>query len=311
VADGRSWSYAEVCADANRLAHALRRMGVGPGTPVALRMSNCAEYVVADQAILRLGAAKVPLNDMLSAGEATYILRDSGAVVALATPSQLKPALEVLGEDGPLHTVVLVDDEGERPAAIQPWVEVLRGMPDTVPEADIRPEDVALIMYTGGTTGRPEGVVHTQRGLADNLLAHVAEMGIAEDQRLLLTSPLPHGAGLLLQAALLTGAMSYVERGFDLDVVLDRIRRDQVTYLFMVPTMIYGLLDRVDGETVETCSLRTILYGAAPITREHLEPGLARFAPCSCSSPASPRRSTSSPACAGRTTGPLPRTHTG
>lgn len=81
---GRSHSYADVVSAANQLAHRLAEAGVGPGTVVALLMSNCPEYVIADQAIARCGAVKVPLSDMLSASEIDYILADSGASPHLA-----------------------------------------------------------------------------------------------------------------------------------------------------------------------------------------------------------------------------------
>ncbi|WP_235609020.1 AMP-binding protein, partial [Frankia casuarinae] len=81
---GRTYGYGEIVAAANQLAHRLRAAGVGPGVSVALMMSNRPEYIVADQAILRCGAVKVALNDMLSASEIDYILRDSEARVVLA-----------------------------------------------------------------------------------------------------------------------------------------------------------------------------------------------------------------------------------
>ncbi|MCO1658547.1 AMP-binding protein [Pseudonocardia humida] len=275
VAGGRTWSYAELVRDANRLAHVLVAAGVGPGTPVAIMMSNRAEYLVADQAVLRVGAAKVPVNDMLSTSEIGYALRDSGAVVALADEGLVDAALAA---GSPALSTVIVT--GDPVPGTGSWDEVLAGAPDTgPPDVAVSGSDVGLIAYTGGTTGRQKGVVHTQRGLAVNILAHVIEMGLLDDERLLLTSPLPHSAGYLTQAGLLKGALHFVERRFDPDLVLDRIERDRATFLFMVPTMIYRVLDRAEGREVDLSSLRTILYGAAPITLERLEQGLRRFGP--------------------------------
>ncbi|OZM78029.1 class I adenylate-forming enzyme family protein [Pseudonocardia sp. MH-G8] len=272
----RTWSYRELARDANRLAHALVAAGVGPGTPVALMMSNRAEYVIADQAVLRCGAAKVPINDMLSPSEIAYILCDSGAVVALADEGMAPAALAA---DAPaLHTVVLVGD-GDVPGTTA-WLDVFAGTDaDAPPDVAVAGGDVGMIAYTGGTTGRQKGVVHTQRGLAVNILAHAVEMALGDDERLLLTSPLPHSAGFVLQAGLLKGALHLLERRFDPEAVLQRIACDRATFLFMVPTMIYRLLDRAEGRQLDLSSLRTILYGAAPITRERLEQGLHRLGP--------------------------------
>jgi fatty-acyl-CoA synthase/long-chain acyl-CoA synthetase len=263
---GRVTSYADLVADANRLAHALVAAGVTAGAPVAIMMSNRAEWVVADQAIIRAGAAKVPVNDMLSAPEIDYLLRDSGAVVALADEG-LADAAYAAG----VPTVIVVGLEWDAALADAP-----AGGP---PEVTVGESDVGLIMYTGGTTGRQKGVVHTQRSLAVNLLAHVIEMGLLDDERLLLTSPLPHSAGFLAQAGLLKGALALIDARFDADRVLDRIERDRATLLFMVPTMIYRMLDAAEPRAVDLSSLRTILYGAAPITLERLEQGLRRLGP--------------------------------
>lgn len=279
VADGRTWTYAELDETSNRLAHRLREHGVGPSTPVALMMSNGAEYVVADLAVLKLGAAKVPLNDMLSPDEATYILRNSGAVVALATASQLDVAVTHLGAGEALRAVIaLAEDPVEKPG-VTTWADALAGVPGTPPDVAISPDDVGLMMYTGGTTGRPKGVVHRQDRLALNQLAHRIETEIRADDRLLLSSPLPHSAGLLLQTALAAGAITHVERRFDPRAVLEAVQRDGVSYLFLVPTMIYRLLDAAAELGGDYTALRTILYGAAPISPERLAEGLQRFGP--------------------------------
>ncbi|MDY7103924.1 MAG: AMP-binding protein [Actinomycetota bacterium] len=283
ISGDNTLTYADLAAAADRLAGALAALGVGPGTPVALLLSNGAPYVVADLAIIRLGAAKVPLNDMLSATEIGHILRDSGAVVALSGPRMLAAGLAA---DAPeLRTIVTLEPpagaaDDERLVA---WDDLLADAPAHVAPGDVSPADVGLIMYTGGTTGMPKGVVHTQQNLVLNLLSHIIEMGLADDERLLLMSPLPHSAGFLLQAGLVRGAVNFVEPAFDPDLVLDRIERDRVTYTFMVPTMIYRVLDRaVDRSAaapLDLSALRTILYGAAPITQERLTQGLELLGP--------------------------------
>ena len=280
AADGTR-TYRRLVADADRLARFLVGHGVGPGVPVALMLSNGAEYVVADQAVLRCGAVKVPLNDLLADAESRYILADSGAVVAIATESQLPTALAALADGAtPLRLVVAVDGAGPGTTS---WADALAAGPATPPDVDVGPDDPGLILYTGGTTGRPKGVVHSQRRLVLNLFSHVLEMGLGDDERMLLTSPLPHAAGFLLQAGLLKGAHAHVVRGFDADRVLRDIERERITFLFAVPTMIYRLLDRAavprDGAPRDLTSLRTLLYGAAPITRDRLVQGLDLLGP--------------------------------
>ena len=271
---------------ANGLAAFLRDNGITPGVPVALMMSNGIEYVVADQAILRCGGAKVPLNDMLSSRDVKYILQDCEALVAIATPSQLDNALAALADPVlPLRTVVVVGQETAHSSVggVVKWADAVGSGACIPPEVAITPTDVGAVIYTGGTTGMPKGVVHTQGGLALNLLSHVMEIGFGDDETLLITSPLPHSSGFHLQAAMLKGAHSFVESGFAPEVVLQRIEVDRATFVFAVPTMIYRLLDHVSelasDRAVDFSSLRTILYGAAPITPGRLTQGLETFGP--------------------------------
>lgn len=278
-------SYRELVHQANSLAHFLVERGVSPGTPVALLLSNSAEYVIADQAVLRCGGAKVPLNDMLSGRDVRYILRDSRAVVAIATPTQLPHALAALTDpDSMIRTVVTVGSASDDSiAGTARWSDAVGDGIATPPNLPIDSEDVAMIIYTGGTTGDPKGVVHRQGGLAINVLAHVIEIGFGDDERLVITSPLPHSSGFHLQAGLLKGAHAFIENGFTPDRVLERIEKDQATFFFAVPTMIYRLLDHINEvsvhRAVDFSSLRTILYGAAPITPDRLTQGLNTFGP--------------------------------
>ena len=136
-----------------------------------------------------------------------------------------------------------------------------------------------MILYTGGTTGRQKGVVHTQRTLAACEIAHLVELGLQDDERMLIISPLPHATGFLAQAGMLKGATLYIEPGFDAGTVLERIAGDRITFVFMVPTMIYRVLDRAAGRGLDFSSLRTLLYGAAPMAVEKLARGLELFGP--------------------------------
>lgn len=269
IANGKEWTFSELAAPARSLAGYLADCGISPGDPVALILRNSAEYAIADLAIALLGAAKVPLNLMLSTEEQAYILVDSGARVCVVESARLDSVAAARELGANLRTITWG-------GATDSWNEALQHN-QLVAEPDVPADALALVMYTGGTTGRPKGVLHTQAGLAANLLSHLLEMEILAEDVLLLTSPLPHTAGFLLQAALTKGASVVVEDGFDVDVVLRRIAADRVTYLFLVPTMIYRLLDAVDAFEGDTSSVRVILYGAAPISVERLEQGLRTF----------------------------------
>ena len=279
VFDGAEYTYAELSERANRLGNALVSLGVRPGDPVGLLLPNGVDYVVADQAIVRIGAAKVPLNDMSSAKDIAYCLADSRAEVVISEADMLAAACD--SGSPHLRLVIACDDAApsDSPVRVLSLAEAVAGAADTLPTAAASEQDVALIMYTGGTTGRSKGVVHRQFGLAQNLLSHLIETSLQADDRALLMTPLPHSAGFLMQTAFLAGATVLLEQKFDPELALRRISEDGVSFTFMVPTMIYRVLDAAAGRELDLSSLRTVLYGAAPITRDRLEQGLEVLGP--------------------------------
>ncbi len=277
--NGSTLSYRALLGQACRAAHGLIGAGIATGDRVALVMSNCLEYAVADQAIIQCGAAKVPLNDMLGEKEIRYILKDSNTRVAVVGPNFFDIISRNRAEWPELDLVVGLADAEDCPEGVLPWADFLARGSETPPDVIVQPDDLALIAYTGGTTGLPKGVLHTQRSVAVDMFSHCMEIGLQDDERLLLSSPLPHSAGFLMLAGLLKGATHFIERGFDPETVVRRIERDRVTLVFMVPTMIYRVLDWIGEDHYDLSSLRTVLYGAAPITVERLRQGLERIGP--------------------------------
>ena len=267
-AGGRSWTFGDVDRWSAAVADQLRAHGVAAGDAVALYLGNCAEFVVADVAVARLGAVKVPVNPLLPAATVEHILRTSRARLLVLGSS-------LAGAWAATDLPVLVVDDGGGPMHGEP----LAG-PADVPApspAEIGPDARAAIYFTSGTTGLPKGVVHTQASAVAVQYAQILEAEIVTGDRLLLTTPLAHAAGLFAQSALIRGATSVIETGFDAGRVLDAIRSRGITWTFLVPTMIYRLLDAVDGP--ETFGLRTVVYGAAPITPSRLARALEVFGP--------------------------------
>ena len=274
---GGKLTYAELWALAVRAAHALEARGIRSGDRVALLLPNDLEYVIADVAIALAGATKVPLNAMLSSREIGYMLQHSAArvlivhdVLAVRVPADARTRLLVVRVPG------AAQNETDGIA----WRAFLDHAPELPASRDIDPRVPALIMYTGGTTGSPKGVVHTQGALATNLLVHVIAGEIQDGERMLLATPLPHSAGFHLQACLLQGGTTVLHETFDPEAVIAAVREQAISWTFMVPTMIYRLLDalRARGET-RLDGLRTLVYGAAPITRRRLEQALEVFGP--------------------------------
>ncbi|MCC5857127.1 MAG: AMP-binding protein [Ectothiorhodospiraceae bacterium] len=279
VFQGKHLTYSELFRQSCIAAHALVNKRVTANTRVALMMSNCLEYAIADQAIIQAGATKVPLNDMLGAKEINYIIKDSQARVVFVGKNFFDVVQTHRNEWPDLETIVGIARKDECPDGFLSWEEFVSGENMEPPDVQVCDEDLGLIAYTGGTTGMPKGVMHSQKSMALNMFSHLMELGYLDDERVLLASPLPHAAGYMLLAGLLKGATHFVESGFDPDTVISRVQEERITATLLVPTMIYRLLDRISETKAELHSLRTVLYGAAPITEERLRQGLELLGP--------------------------------
>src|SRR5277367_366724 len=156
----RSWTYREVEQAANRLAHLLAREGVGPGQRVALLLPRTAEAIVAMLAVLKTGAAYVPIDPVVPAARSEFVLTDAAPIAAITT-AELRPRL-----DG--HDLLIID-------VADPAI-------DTQPSAALpapAPDDIAYLIYTSGTTGTPKGVAIPHRNVTRMLETLDADLAFA------------------------------------------------------------------------------------------------------------------------------------
>jgi len=272
---GTEYTYSELDERSNAVANALVERGISPGDRVALMMSNCLGYVIADLALLKAGAVKLPLNDMLTEDDFEYMLSDSGAETVIAGSTFTDTLASLVDTVDTVKHGFVTDSENEQFESL----DELEAEGDTSepPSVSISPEDPVGHFYTGGTTGDPKGVIHSQDNFLQNMYAHITELDMTGNDTLLLMTPLPHSGGLFLWAAMILGAESVIRPGFDPEQALRDIEDHEVTWSFLVPTMIYTLLDHPALEETDTSSLTTLVYGAAPMTPARLRDGLEEF----------------------------------
>lgn len=227
-------------------AQVLRDHGVTAGDRVAFAASNRSEVVVVLAAALHLGAVFVPLNTRLSPRELAFIVDDAGASVLVADGAMATHLAPVRDELGVAHALRLPggDDEGGgTPAGWTDYVAVAPAEPPPLgAPADTDPSDVAVLMYTSGTTGSPKGAMITH----DNVVATVHNlmllipMGPASG--MLAMAPLFHvGAMALVLGTLATGGRVVVLRAFDPSAVFDALEAQPVTFTFGVPAMFQAM----------------------------------------------------------------------
>lgn len=270
-----SITYADLDAWSLAIANQLAENGVSVGNPVGLYLRNGFEFIATDLAIARLGAVKVPINYMLPRPTVRYILESTSAKVVVFSAELGDPT------DGLAVGRLVVG------AATADGVPTLvgRNAPGRPLERDRKPDgsSAAAIYFTGGTTGKPKGVVHSQRSTVSLHYAQMLEGEISETDRLLLMTPLAHAAGLFTQSALIRGASIVLTDGFDAGETVRLLERHSITWTFLVPTMIYRVLDVLAARSSDArgaaTTLRTIAYGAAPISPARLDQALKVFGP--------------------------------
>ncbi len=253
---------------ANRLAHALTRLGVSEGDRVMVMLPNCPEVLQAYAAILKAGAVVVPVVFLLSPAEVRHILADAEAKVVITSEALVA---KVEGWPG---TIVMVGGDGTGPS----YEALIAAESDRFATRARHDDDLAVILYTAGTTGRPKGVALSHGNLAANARASASISELDRTQWTLTVLPLSHSYGLtVMNAGNLLGTRTVLLRWFNPELVLDTIQRYRVQGMAGVPTMYVYLLNYPDGDRFDTSSVRAWGCGAAPLPTEIVEPFERRF----------------------------------
>ncbi|WP_028659865.1 acyl-CoA synthetase [Nocardioides insulae] len=267
VQDDHTLTYAELETLVGSAAAGLRDRGIGRGDRVAFLGLNSIELIVTLYATARLGAVFLPLNTRLAAPELAWILGDSEpAVLIHAEEFDETVALPEIAATGvPLHRV---STEGGRGlgALLVPDAE-------PVPACTVGLDDLFMIQYTSGTSGRPKGVQLTHGNITWNAYNLLVDVDLRSDEVALVTAPLFHTAALnqILLPTLLKGGTSLIAAKFDPGEALRTIEREGVTLLFGVASMYLALAQHPDWETADLSTLRSALSGGAPIPVTLLE----------------------------------------
>jgi long-chain acyl-CoA synthetase len=251
-------SYAEFDAAAARVATLLERAGIEPGDRVGLMLPNTPAFAVAFYGIMYRGAVAVPMNPLLKAREVAFYLSNSGAKALFGSPAFADEATAGAAEVG--AQCWLVDDAG--------LTKLIADLPEHAP-VERGDDDVAVILHTSGTTGKPKGAMLTHGNLSQNCEVSVRTLvETGPDDVVMGCLPLFHVFGLTcgLNGSVLAGAMMTLIPRFDPRKALEVIERDHVTVFEGVPTMYSALLTVADQAAPgATESLRICVSGGAAL----------------------------------------------
>jgi amino acid adenylation domain-containing protein len=247
-------SYAELNAQANRLAHFLRKRGVGPGDFVGICLDRGVEMVAAIYGVLKSGAAYVPLDTEYPADRLAYMLEDSGVRVLFTDGAQA-------------GCLALPDAEVEIVAVDDP--EAFASMPADNPDLPVSEDQLIYMIYTSGSTGKPKGSLVYHRGFVNLVRWYADEFGFDADTRVLhMTSPAFDLTQKNVFSPLITGGRLCLldQRFYDASVIVDHIERHGATVVNCTPSAFTRLFNFATDELYDRLrSLRFVVLGGEPI----------------------------------------------
>lgn len=264
-------TFAEFDTRVNKLANALASRGIGHGDKVAVLMYNCFELLESYFACLKLGAAAVPVNFRLTAPEVAYILGNSHAKAVL-TDAELTPV--AVAAVATVPAVGFVATTGEIIEGSESYELLLASGDGKAPEVEVVESDLAFVMYTSGTTGRPKGAMLTHQNLMSNTVNWVMEIEARSADIWLSGLPLFHIGGLNgVLPFLYLGATSVITPSTNFDPLesLRLLERHKVTICYFVPTQWQQICSLPELGSVDTTVLRRALWGASQSPPSTLE----------------------------------------
>jgi long-chain acyl-CoA synthetase len=282
LTDGaRRVTYAEVERDANRFANYLVSRGLQPGAKISTICNNSVDFVKALFGIHRAGLVWVPINTMLGPSDMDYILDHAGVQFALIDDNlygqpERRAALEKRGID-----LIAVDLTGKAAeAGLASFAQLIEGQSEIEPEVAFEDRDLAMIIYTSGTTSRPKGAMHCHLAVVMAVMSNCIELQLSRDDGITGQFPLFHcAAHVLLLSYFAVGGKMAILRGFDPVACMEAIQRDKLTIFIGLPLMYQVILDHPRRKEFDLSTLRCCIYTMAPMPRPLLERAIAELCP--------------------------------
>jgi fatty-acyl-CoA synthase len=265
--DGRDLTYAAVQDLLGRWVVLLRQRGLQPGQGVGVLSPNRPEVFVVQTAPLLAGGRYTALHPLGSLDDHLYACNEAELRFLFVDPAYAERAGQLLEKSDALEAVFTFG-----PAEVG---EDVMGLAESIGAAAVDrgphgPEDVAWLLYTGGTTGVPKAAMLPERAVAQMAQSVSIGWDLPKDIRYLACAPISHAAGMLLLPTLLQGGTVVLHKSFDPGNWLATVAAERITLGLLVPTMIYAVLDHPALSSTDLASLETVMYGASPMSPTRL-----------------------------------------
>ncbi len=227
------------------------------------------------------GYRRTALHPLGSADDQAFVINDAGITMLVVDPVFTDRAVELRERCPGLTTIVTIGPVPDALAGVgQDLIELAAGFaPRLLEVADLQPDHIVSITYTGGTTGKPKGVIGTAQSMNTMTQIQLAEWEWPESPRFLMCTPLSHAGAAFFVPTVIKGGSLHVLPRFDPAEVLRSIEEQRITATMLVPSMLYALLDHPDSRTRDLSSLETVYYGASAISPTRLAEAIERFGP--------------------------------
>ena len=274
--DGAVTTHADARDLSHRTALAMIDAGFGYRKHAAIYSPNHTGAFDALLGIYRAGGAWVPINARNAVAENAYIL-DHNEAEFLFYHSDFEENIKVIRKECPgIKNYVCLDREGENAPS---FADFVAGHAGTAPDFPDNPDDICGIFSSGGTTGRPKGILWTNQVFETMVAAMLAHMPPKKPPVHLCAAPMTHAAGVVALSLMAEGATNIVMNGVQLPKLMENIEKYAVTNLFLPPTAIYVMLAHPDVRKYDYSSLDYFVYAAAPMSVDKLREAIDVFGP--------------------------------
>lgn len=262
---------------------AFEALGAGSGATAGLLSLNRPEVLMIIGAGQTQGYRRVALHPLGSLDDHAYVLNDAGVTSLIIDPNPMfiERAQGLLEKVPGLKQVLTLGPVPDALAdsAVDLIAEAAKYSPKPLVAADLPPDHVGGMAYTGGTTGKPKGVLGTAQSITTMTTVQLAEWEWPENPRFLMCTPLSHAGAAFFVPTVVKGGELVVLTKFDPAEVLRVIEEQKITATMLVPSMIYALMDHPDSHTRDLSSLETVYYGASAMNPVRLAEAIRRFGP--------------------------------
>ncbi len=275
IFDNKRYTFSQLNERVNRLANALKKLGVKKGDRIALLQVNCNQCVETCFATAKLGAIYLPLNFRAKEDEQEFMI-NFAEVHTLFTGERYFDMVDAIRAKLPsVKNFIAIESPH---AGMLPYEDLINSSPVVDVSADVSDEDTAILMYTAGTTGKPKGVMLSHKSFSVYVLDNVSPPDPETAEKNILTVPLYHVAGIQAMMSAIYGARTLaMQRQFEAQSWMELVEKEKVDRAMMVPTMLKQLMDHPMFAKYDLDSLRVITYGAAPMPISVMKRALEAF----------------------------------